>query len=444
MAKIGRNDACWCGSGKKYKKCCEEKDQLQALEANRESYMDKYMDKSVVDFDDEPGEESDLENGIGWHLPPEQQQVIDIWWNEFENLNTLDEIEDHLNGFMERYPELMQFLEFDDILIYDVHAKCLEVNELERFFAILENVRDRFPDIFDESAAFYHGQKIKWLFSQGCALESAKHFRYFEEHCVEEADTVFELVYLLMAIDQTSVLIPFIDKIAEPLVSSSEVLYAEDIINPIAIKVLSSYIKPNVSDEDIRRFSEELKLTIPYPITESDDFVEIYRTKIQAIMRPYSAWGPVGGLNKSALRELYPTVILNFMRYLREEVNLSWITSQYYAETVGDFFSEYVRQKNKLKHLFLISPAELENVLSELTLAFGIVVNTTKLFSYLNGLYFFADYLHKCSDLDDTQRAAMQQHCIELYHKLYASLKLKHTDALCFHTFPLFSRPEMW
>ncbi|HFT8046801.1 TPA: SEC-C metal-binding domain-containing protein [Klebsiella pneumoniae] len=21
MAKIGRNDSCWCGSGKKYKKC---------------------------------------------------------------------------------------------------------------------------------------------------------------------------------------------------------------------------------------------------------------------------------------------------------------------------------------------------------------------------------------------------------------------------------------
>jgi len=26
MAKIGRNDPCRCGSGKKYKKCCEPKD----------------------------------------------------------------------------------------------------------------------------------------------------------------------------------------------------------------------------------------------------------------------------------------------------------------------------------------------------------------------------------------------------------------------------------
>lgn len=26
MSKIGRNDPCHCGSGKKYKKCCHEKD----------------------------------------------------------------------------------------------------------------------------------------------------------------------------------------------------------------------------------------------------------------------------------------------------------------------------------------------------------------------------------------------------------------------------------
>lgn len=26
----GRNDECWCGSGKKYKKCCMQKDKLES------------------------------------------------------------------------------------------------------------------------------------------------------------------------------------------------------------------------------------------------------------------------------------------------------------------------------------------------------------------------------------------------------------------------------
>jgi len=29
MAKVGRNDPCPCGSGKKYKKCCEKKSSMQ-------------------------------------------------------------------------------------------------------------------------------------------------------------------------------------------------------------------------------------------------------------------------------------------------------------------------------------------------------------------------------------------------------------------------------
>jgi hypothetical protein len=33
MTKIGRNDPCPCGSGKKYKKCCSAKDEQAALAA---------------------------------------------------------------------------------------------------------------------------------------------------------------------------------------------------------------------------------------------------------------------------------------------------------------------------------------------------------------------------------------------------------------------------
>lgn len=32
MKKVGRNDPCPCGSGKKYKKCCEKKSAMQKRE----------------------------------------------------------------------------------------------------------------------------------------------------------------------------------------------------------------------------------------------------------------------------------------------------------------------------------------------------------------------------------------------------------------------------
>ena len=34
MSKIGRNDPCPCGSMKKYKKCCIDKDTSQEVETN--------------------------------------------------------------------------------------------------------------------------------------------------------------------------------------------------------------------------------------------------------------------------------------------------------------------------------------------------------------------------------------------------------------------------
>lgn len=37
MSKIGRNDPCPCGSGKKFKKCCEEKGKTKALSPERVS-----------------------------------------------------------------------------------------------------------------------------------------------------------------------------------------------------------------------------------------------------------------------------------------------------------------------------------------------------------------------------------------------------------------------
>ena len=34
QVELGRNDACWCGSGKKYKRCHLKNDELKRVEAN--------------------------------------------------------------------------------------------------------------------------------------------------------------------------------------------------------------------------------------------------------------------------------------------------------------------------------------------------------------------------------------------------------------------------
>jgi len=46
MSDVGRNDPCPCGSGKKYKKCCEAKDEAQTRAA-----LEKQWTKAEKDFE---------------------------------------------------------------------------------------------------------------------------------------------------------------------------------------------------------------------------------------------------------------------------------------------------------------------------------------------------------------------------------------------------------
>ena len=51
METIGRNDACWCGSGKKYKKChCQFDEKLKELKHQNKLKKSKKVEKSTLQF----------------------------------------------------------------------------------------------------------------------------------------------------------------------------------------------------------------------------------------------------------------------------------------------------------------------------------------------------------------------------------------------------------
>ncbi|MFO7896085.1 MAG: SEC-C metal-binding domain-containing protein, partial [Candidatus Cloacimonadales bacterium] len=69
MAKIGRNEPCPCGSGKKYKKCCLNKNQELSTEfIFRKS---REIDLEIIDK---------LRHFVGQHFGPE---IIHLAWQDF-------------------------------------------------------------------------------------------------------------------------------------------------------------------------------------------------------------------------------------------------------------------------------------------------------------------------------------------------------------------------
>jgi tetratricopeptide (TPR) repeat protein len=91
MAKVGRNDPCPCGSGKKYKRCCLEKDEAaaRALAAATPppSIVEEIGHKLAAAYEDE--------------LTTASNAVIDL-----VHAGKLDEAEKAAHDLLERFPDV--------------------------------------------------------------------------------------------------------------------------------------------------------------------------------------------------------------------------------------------------------------------------------------------------------------------------------------------------
>jgi tetratricopeptide (TPR) repeat protein len=87
MAKVGRNDPCPCGSGKKYKRCCLEKDEAAARAARAAASPVQHLPDIHADVADE--------------LTAASNAVVDLI-----DAGKLDEAEVAAHELLERFPDV--------------------------------------------------------------------------------------------------------------------------------------------------------------------------------------------------------------------------------------------------------------------------------------------------------------------------------------------------
>jgi tetratricopeptide (TPR) repeat protein len=95
MAKAGRNDPCPCGSGRKYKRCCLEKDEAAeyaalAAVALAKAPAQPISPDTMLDFDEDEDE-----------LTPASNAVVDLI-----HAGKLDEAEQAARDLLQRFPEV--------------------------------------------------------------------------------------------------------------------------------------------------------------------------------------------------------------------------------------------------------------------------------------------------------------------------------------------------
>lgn len=144
MPKIGRNDTCPCGSGKKYKHCCLNKDQAaaHASVAAKQVQMDARQDEQrawIQDYRESMQEAQELDNA--------SNAVVDL-----VKAGKLEEAERAARELLVRYPEVHDG--HDRLgMVYEARGQNREAADCYR--RVIEFIRARPEDHDPEMEAHY-------------------------------------------------------------------------------------------------------------------------------------------------------------------------------------------------------------------------------------------------------------------------------------------------
>jgi tetratricopeptide (TPR) repeat protein len=149
MAKPGRNDPCPCGSGNKYKKCCQPKDEaaeragLAEAQAKREEYAaerrqhERELRAEALARLAQAAQEDEFED----ELDAASNAVVDL-----VNAGKLDEAEAAARALLARYPEVHDG--WDRLgMVYEKRGNTREAADCYR--RVLDFLREN-PDYTDD------------------------------------------------------------------------------------------------------------------------------------------------------------------------------------------------------------------------------------------------------------------------------------------------------
>ena len=201
--KVGRNDPCPCGSGKKYKKCCIEKDQESAQVIPKPQ-------------DTRPSGEA-LQPRTDMPLDP-HVEAINARWEAFDGLD----YDGQIGLFTQTLDDeaLMDSQMAFDMLL-TIHEHSIKQCDHDRLDSLLDALIERLPEVYDHHAHYYLDWRITHALLAGRVDAIPALVNALAETAGSDIDTFDAVAERLAYHGQLS---PLADafRIAWPLVKSSD------------------------------------------------------------------------------------------------------------------------------------------------------------------------------------------------------------------------------
>ena len=400
MEKLGRNDPCHCGSGKKYKKCCLEKDAAaRPLPAPPRAFNDDELreaarldGQSLHDNDNAEPVVRSFAHATGRAAPaPVEDPEVKAWWGGYEAIQARGDTHEalrELHRVMDEQPQLVERLHLDEEAIFNLHSRLAETGELQLYVKLLLRLRQEFPAAYAPAQGLFDRALIAEALRAGEYSAVATYLEAFKEHPDAFPDELSSVVDMLLATNSQTELLDLARSVGKAVHDSPRVIGGEFILDWLILDAyLPAYDARDASADAVRGIIsglEALKIGLePQRALIAKELAEIFG--------PFPAPADFKRSKKEGPHSYHASVMHHFTGYLHDHVGLSWSSARAFASELTAYL-QYAVPKEGATHPFQVDAKHLEAYLAEHFLHM-LSMNGIRGLILLQALWWLSDYL---------------------------------------------------
>jgi hypothetical protein len=437
MAQIGRNAPCPCGSGKKYKKCCLEKDLAESRAAsprdetwpeweeieNPETEEVSTVAESAEIRSKLPSGEIDREEATVMERPPqadlprypkprenlpdlavEQQALVDAWWEDLKPLFRSRDVDGMIRrvvGFMKEHPELFVHLGLEHEVLFEIGAEAGRRKEWPKYAALLARIREEHPEMYVRSFSYYDYDLMIERLVEGKFEAIPELFNFFHRYPDSELDNADRVAELLAWTGRQDDLFAF----ARPLggLMLRWAVFAE------YVPLLDARGNP---DEAARTLVEAVN-RLDIPDGPAFDMQTVSR-EFRLCRETPDVWDLSTCVTDQDVTRFYHDIRWSYCAFLHDIKGFPWARADFLAERLEDYWWDRPAGK-KPKDTFNLSEGRLDHHMAKACRAF-FWVNGVRAVSLIEAVWHFVDYLVTHSRIDSERAKSIQTMCRRLFN----------------------------
>ncbi len=468
MSKLGRNEPCHCGSGKKYKKCCLSKDgEKNQMDSNSNNEDYSYYEDDCEEVFEEEDEIDDAEfeeiadkeeyNKIRHkvkemrekyfckkfeeNIPdilPDEQKIVDAWWRKFEcvYIKTFDAFKciDLIKDFVINHPSLVPNLYLHEEVIFEIEGRSLRLGNYDDFINFLRWYRDNAFNAYILSGTYYDLSLLTYQLINGGAGDITKYFSIYQEYPGIDPDNLMRLIDLFKATNNQELLIELLKDIHPYVYYSPDIIGGEDFVLPILKYTFCKYLKKDYTDQDIDSIVtnvQDFSNRFPDMGVQTNrefwvDLLEDMYKRVPAEEIPK---------NKKELKEYFFHIRDHFEMFLHETRGKQWITAGYYSVLVLEYFLKALKKNKIAKKPFQLNKDIVNNYLAT---QFRDIIGIREIpgLSFIQALFYFNEYLEETGLISSECRNSNESVCNDLYETLYGICLKSNYGTKLFEKYP--------